>query len=749
MAAYDTMGLKTLGPNGEVPDCRMKDASATQDWCRRMIDNDARRSFKRSRVNGLVDGNPPYRLSKLREAGRGEACNVNWGTGRSYLESGSGSFYDLTSEAPSAVTFRTSYGKNDQERERYSTIASKEADIIFKKERLWDYQIQLSQWDMVLHGCGPMFFEDAYQVFPRATLCGDLKVPEWTKSETSYWEGCFLQVDYFPPELYNFIRNEDAAKLVGWDVEYTKKVIYNAIDKYAQAGIQYDWEFFQQQMKNNSLTYYDDTKICQIDHVFWKEFDGRITHAMVERNTADGLPVQYLFLHIGRYANWNEAVHPMYYDHGNGGYHHSVTGLGVKMYSAMEFENRLLCNLCDKAFSPKILFKPTTTESSQKFSLVHLGDYAVLPAGFDWQQTGVAGLMNDGLAMREELTGVMQNVLSSYRQSPPSQKSGNPVTKFEKQMEAALQSALSMPQFNRYYAQCDQLIQEIWRRLSDPNSTDERAKSFQDKCHKQGVPQEALNRVEYVGATRVVGQGSAFMRKQAIDALFPLAGTLPESGRNNLIADKISAEAGQAAVQRYFPTKDTMKKADDQQAEAMQWVVAMKNGVAPIMTDSQNPVTFAATFLNSASQAVKSLQQGADPHEVYGFLQIAGPAIAAYMREFGQDPTRQQIHQAMVKQWTQLTKITDQFKKQLMQAAQNQKSQQSKTSQVMTDEQLATAKVRNDISIKQAKAKAQMQMSAEKHKLQMAKGVQSLQLADATAASTIHRENLKAFATQE
>lgn len=749
MPSYETNGLKTLGPDGEVPECRMKDASATQDWCRRMIDNDARRSYKRSRVNGLVDGNPPYKASKLREAGRAESCNVNWGTGRSYLESGSGSFYDLTSEAPSAVTFRTSYGKTDEERESYSTIASKEADVIFKKERLWDYQIQISQWDMVLHGCGPMFFEDAYQVFPRAVLCGDLKVPEWTKSETSYWEGCCVQVDYFPPALYKFVMDEEAARAVGWNVDYVKKVIYRAISKDAQAGIQYDWEYFQQQMKNNSLTYYDDTKITQAEHVFWKEFDGRISHAIVERNSATGLPVEYLYIHVGRYANWSEAVHPMYYDHGNGGYHHSVTGLGVKMYSAMEYENRLLCNLCDKAFGPKILFKPTTTESSQKFSLVHMGDYAVMPAGFDWQQTGVSGLMNDGLAMREELTGIVQSNLSNYRQGASVQKSGNPVTKFEKQLNAAQQSALSMPQYNRYYAQCDQLTQEIWRRLTNPNSTDDRAIQFQKRCKEQGVPIEALCRVEYVGATRVVGQGSAFMRKQAIDALFPIAGALPENGRANLISDKIACEAGQPAVARYFPQKQQKQMATDQQVEALHWVGDMKQGIPFVVTSTQNAVTYGATFLNAASQSLQSLKQGADPHGVLAFLEQVGPAIAACLQRFGQDPTRKQIHDEMSKQWQQLAKITDQLKAKMQQQAQQQQAQSAKTSQAMNDQQLAQAKAQNEIAIRTAKAKSALQISADKHRQQMLKGVQTMQLADASTAATIHRDNLKSLSTAE
>lgn len=750
MSTYDTEGLKTIQWDGVIPETRMADARATQDWVLRMVYNDQRRAFKRSRVNGLVDGNPPYKLSKLKENGRADAANFNTGNGRSLLESGSGSFYDLSSEAPSAITFRTAFGDNDEQKEMYSNIAAAEADKLIKADKVWDFQMQISQWEMVLHGHGPMFFEDCYSIFPVSVLDGDMLVPERTRSDTEYFDGCVLQRDYYPPQLYDFIRDEGAATAIGWNVEYTKKVIMNAMDIQAQQGVYLTWEYYQQQCKNNSFAFYDnDNKMNRLAHCYWKEFDGRITHAIVEVTSSTDKAVEYLFISVGRYANWQEAVHPMYFDHGNGGFHHSVTGLGVKMYALMEYENRLVCNLCDKAFAPKILFSPTTTEAQQKFSIVRMGDYAILPAGVQVQQGGIQGMMGDGIEMREQLIGIMQNTLSNYRQGVSTQKSGNPVTKFEKQMEAAMQAALSMPQYNRYYKQMDSLFSEIWRRLTNPNTTDKRAKEFQENCRRQGVPLKALLMVDYVGATRVVGQGSAFMRKQAIDAIFPMAGALPEEGRNNLVNDSIAANAGQAAVARYNPAKGQKKMATDQQVEALHWVSDMKTGLPFVTTSTQNPVTYAATFMSAATQAVNSLKQGGDPHGVFAFLQLCGPAIAACLSRFGQDPTRQQVHAALMKQWKQLTQITDKLGKALQQQSQQKQQQQQKTQAAMNDRQIATAKAKNDIAIKNAKARAQLGQSAQKHQLANAQKIQDMKLKDATTAHEIRLNSMKAFATSE
>jgi hypothetical protein len=736
--AYESDYLQTLNTDLTVPETRMRNAQAVQDFFRRCIDDDEKRSKKRALVNGLVDGNPPYRRTDLLKANRADACNVNWNIARSYLESATGAFYDLYTEAPGFFSIATAFGKTDQERDQSSRIMSEEADRIISMDPVWDYQMQQSIWNMVLHGCGPLLFEDAYKILPRAYACGDLKVPEFTYSDTYYWEVGGIQAVYYPPELYAFIEDEAAAKAVGWDVEYTKRVIAAAMDIRQTAGIQYEWEQYQSELKNNTLAYYDNSKICRLVHVLWKEFDGRITQAIVERDSVSGPEVAFLFRSIGRYENFRQVIHPMYFDRGNGGYHHSVTGLGVKMFSAMEYQNRLLCNLVDKTFAPKTLFRPTTAEGSQRFQLAHHGDYALLPPGYDAVQSPISGLLTESLTMNQEISEIMQSNLSSYRQQIPMQEGGNPPTKFQKELEATQQSSLSKTTYNRYYKQLDLLYTEVARRLCNLNSCDERAMEYQRRCVKRGVPRECFGRIEKVEAVRVIGQGSTFMRKVAVDSMQSVVGSLPEDGRQNWLNDKIAAEAGQHAVARYNPPAQQNKLASDQQAEAMLWVAAMKTGAQPVITSSQNAVTYASTFLAAAVQAMQSLQKGADPAEVLQFLNVAGPAVAAHLARFKDDPTRKTIYDAINQQWQQLAKLTDQLKKQMAQQQQQQAQQQKKTQSAMTDDQIKTAQAQADIKRKDTKARSQIQIST-------AKARQGMAINDATAASEIRRNRLKAF----
>jgi hypothetical protein len=256
------------------------------------------------------------------------------------------------------------------------------------------------------------------------------------------------------------------------------------------------------------------------------------------------------------------------------------------------------------------------------------------------------------------------------------------------------------------------------------------------------VPKEALGRIARIQATRVVGQGSSFLRKGAIDALMPYAGALPEEGRQRLMEDKIAAEAGQSSVARYYPTAPKTT-ATAQEVEAVQWTAAFKMGVPCPVSSDQNAAVYAGTFLGAAMAAVQGIPQGADPGEVLKFLEAAGPSIAAQLKRLGKDPTRQNVFEALSKQFEELTGIVDRLKALVTKAGAARQEQAQRTQAAMNDQQLKQAKTMSDIQIKQAKTAAQMSQSADKHRLKMAQGTQDLVLADARSAAEIERDRLR------
>jgi len=751
-SGYD--GLKNLQqPDATPPETRISSAAQAQQMVARAVLADWPRDAKRAKVKGLVDGNPPYRQADLEAAGNADRCNVNWRSTESYLNAALTAFYDIFSESPTYATVILDT-PNHGDRVDKSRIATEEFDRLQRRESSFDYNMQLSQNDMVLYGSGPMYFPDHVDWRPRAFQHKDLLVPENAKSNTDLWEWCAVRMAYLPHEIYAYIMNEESATQMGWDVEATKQAIMEAHPEYAQGGNYLNWEWVQQQVKNNSYLWAAQSNKVFVSHVYFREFptegavEGKISHVIVVENygqeKSETGDEDFLFQKIGQFDNWNEVMHPMYYDHGGGGQHHSVTGMGVKMFAAMEYQNRLLCNLADKSFAPKIMFKASTAESEQTLSIANMGEFGLIPSGFDAVQMPVNPLMQDGLLFNRTLTSMLASNLSQYRQDLE-QESGNPITATEAQIRSSQQASLGKTQLNRYYEQLDFMYAEKFKRATNPNLSEKlpggkEAMEFQERCRKRGVTIEDLQKVESVKATRIVGQGSQFLRQQSLEFILGLVQSLPEDGRTHLMQDVIAARAGQSSVARYYPNPASMQKPGEQEERASNQICDMKNGIPAQVNSTQNAVIFCQAYLTAASSALQSIQQGGNPMEVLSFLELCGQAIAAQLQRISNDPTRKLVVRVLGDQFHKIAGLTDQLKQHLQQQAKAKQQQQAQLEQDQQQQngqlQLQAAKTKADIGMKGAKAQQQMKINQEKHD-------QQLSIHDATAAAEIRRKNLQ------
>lgn len=755
---YDLDAPKTLEESGSPPSTRIGDVLMTQSRISRFVKADTNRSKRRALVKGLVDGNPPYKVTALETAGRAYACNVNWRVAESYLGQALGAFYDVFSETPTYATIECDYGSVD-EQQNDSRILTEEFHKLLKKDKSWDYNMQISQFEMVLYGCGPLWFNDAYDWRCEAGLNGDLKVPEFAKSNTHNWDEAARLSCYLPHELYERIMNPGAATDMGWNVKAVKDAIIQAHPKSKDSNDYRQWDWHQQRIKNQSFEYSAESSVIECANYFVREFpttktgsNGTITHVIVMRNTTES-PVQYLFKHERRFDNWDQVVHPMYYANDGGGYHHSVTGMGVKMYSAMEYQNRLLCNLADKTFAPKLLFQPTTANAEQQLNMIQFADFGKVPGGFQLLQTPVGSFIEDGVVFNREISRLVASNLSQYRQELR-KEDGNPATATQIVHDAQQQARLGKTQLNRYYEQLDGVYAEMYRRASSPSMNENlpggrEAKEFQKRCKERGVKPEALRRAT-AKATRVTGQGSEFMRQQNLEFLLGLVSMLPEDGRDNLIMDIVASRAGQPYVQRYYNVQSASNRSDDHKALATLQVAAMKEGIPPVMSGSQNHVIYAQVFLQAAAQAVNSAAQGqSDPREALAFMELAGPAIAQHLEAIKADPSRKQIYDILAAQFKEVGKRADELQKVVQQQMQQAQEQAIAAQRVQainngTDPQTAikAAETGQKIRMQWTKTNESLRQKEEKHR-------QSLALNDATTANEIRRQQAQDAAKAE
>jgi hypothetical protein len=577
----------------------------------------------------------------------------------------------------------------------------------------------------------------------------DLLVPDSSKSNVGDWTACAVRSSYQVHELFAFIRNEEAAAKAGWDISTAKKAIVSAAPKSQGLAGDTGWEAHQQELRNNDLSYSSRCSTVEVAHVFYREFptdefpDGAISHCIVDQR-GDGR--KFLFRKLNRYKKWSEAVHCMYYDKGDGT-HHSVKGMGVKMFASLELKNRLKCSLVDAAVArTAIHFEVDSPNDLNRSNIIQMGPYSIVPPGWKVTQTNSAGVLDAPLAVERELEGLMQANLSQYRQRL--EKGGNPRTATEVEAIVAQQSVLGKTQLNRYYSQLDAFFAERYRRAINPNLTTDipgadEALDFQRRAIERGCPKECLKAVEFVQATRTAGRGSPLERRAISNQLMSVIGLLPEGGRKHVIEDHIASLAGYHSLSRYFPTPEEDIDTQEQQQEAARENALFKLGAVIPIAGGDNHAVHAEVHLSAAAEAGQAAQQGmGDLAELGVYLNDITQHTAGHLQEMAQDPTRKDLLKIYSEKLNELQKLAAQIgeevarQQQEAQAAQQEQQQQMAEMQAMQagqdpgdqlaqmraerDEARRDMKTQNDMQRKNAKTSQDMALKDSKNAQQMA-----------------------------
>ncbi|MEI7452760.1 MAG: hypothetical protein WCK04_00860 [Actinomycetes bacterium] len=738
--------LETIDEDGKAPETRIADAASAREIFQKLIMADQLRNATRSKLRGLVDGNPPYNPAELRRNNQAFRTNVNFRESEAFLSLAMASFYDVFAEVPTYANIRTGYGNDMDKREDWSKIITEEFDRLQKLDKDFDYIMQLSQREMVLVGDGPLIFEDATDWRCKAIMANDLLVPDGTKSNVSDWKVALVRTRMGVDDLFEKIQDEESAKATGWNVDYVRQRIRAAMPEPYRSGVQYDWEFFQRQLRSNDITFSARSEVVLMCHVFYKEFDGKISHAIIDERDSQG----FMYRKLRRFSRWEQVIHPMYYDRGDGE-HHGVKGLGIKMLQAMELKNRLRCAMVDAAFArTQILFRPLNANALSKTSVVQQGPYAILPPDYEVIQQNIAGVLDAPMAVNAELENVLQGNLSQYRQSL-SKPQGNPKTAFEVNVMVSQQSAIGKTQLSRYYNQLDSFFEERYNRASNPNlnpitKSDKDAIEFQRRCKERGVPIQAMMDIDFVEATRTVGQGSQFAKQQLLGSLLSLSGALPEGGKINLLKDYIAAQVGQQMVDRYLPTQIQSSRIQDQAALAVLEHASIHQSNMPIVTDTQDHVIHIDTHMAAANQAASSLQSGGNPQEIMLFMQGIGQHVQDHLQRLSTDPARRQQVDGYAQHLQELGKTIEQLGQMIQQQQQGQaQMQQAQAIQQGTDPR--TAVMNADIQAKIARQNAETMANIQRQNAKTnadlsrrnAKTTADIQRANATAESDLAR----------
>jgi hypothetical protein len=537
---------------------RVKDCRAAREVFQRLREADDEAARGRASVQAMFDGAPPYDEQELASSGQAFRCNVNFDEAGAMLEHAMAGYVDLFSSVETLMTVKVTEGE-ESSRPDWEQIIAEELTRMIREWPGFSFNFLSNVQHFVGKGVGICYFDDTVDWRFSVAALGDFFIPRRTKATEDEIEVACCVRKYTPGKLCQVISNPTEAAEMGWNVSLVKEAIRKAMPTESR---NHDWERIQEEMKNNDLFY--DTTCEEISLVFmWaKEKDGSVSqYVFLEESISRETETEFLCKRPNAYENMLQAFVFFTYGIGTNGYYHSIRGLGYKIFPHIQLSNRARSQFYDGALlSSTLLLQPETENALEELSLVYYGPYSVLNPGMNVVERPTPNTSQAIGPMLSDLQSLVQSKTSQYS-SEGAFNSGRERTRFEVQAHLEYVSRLNVTALNIFYEPWRRLIREMVRRILHPDYVRElpggmEVEKFFNRCViLRGVPEQVIRSVDIssIRENRAVGSGSEAARMMALEEFMELMGTLDETGRQNLLRDKIAARIGYEAADRYAP----------------------------------------------------------------------------------------------------------------------------------------------------------------------------------------------------
>ena len=374
----DGLDLGSLDERGKPVETRLKDVKAAVGIFATLLRADEKSAVNRSRIDSMFDGVAPYSQSQLAASGQGLKTNLNFGEAQRLLDISLSAYVDLYTSLEKLVEVKATTGERSEVGPKEDIVAEELTNLFRRWPEFHSSYLRLCT-QFIKHGVGIAYFDSPEDWKFRVGGFADILIPRQSTASENGIDIAVGRRQYQLHELYHFIKNEKAAKAVGWNVEEVKRVMMENVKtsgrSYTSGNNYSDYESLQAEIKNNDLYTGIQNPTVDVLHYWVREIDGSVSHYI----SAESSPKDFLYKKVSRYETPEQAYIFFTYGVGSNGTYHSIRGLGQRVFSHVQTSNRLRCQQIDGAMlASSVMIQPENQRSLDELSFTFYGAYAVM-----------------------------------------------------------------------------------------------------------------------------------------------------------------------------------------------------------------------------------------------------------------------------------------------------------------------------------------------------------------------------------
>jgi len=717
----DGLELDALNEEGKPVVTRLKDVKSALSIFRTLFKADEKSAVNRARVDAMFDGAAPYNQGNLTTSGQGLKTNLNFGEAQRLLDISLSAYVDLYSSLEKLVEVKGTIGERAEVAPLEDIVANELTHLMRSWPEFHSAYLRLCT-TFIKHGVSISYFDSPDDWKFRVGGFTDILIPRQTPASEECIDIAIGRREYLLHELHAFIKNEEAATKVGWDVDEVKRVIKNnatTTGRGASSNGLNEFEALQSELKNNDIYSGIQNPTVSVLHYWVKEMDGSVSHYISCENT----PKEFMYKKVSRYGSAEQAYVMFTYGVGSNGTYHSIRGLGQRIFSHIQTSNRLRCQQIDGAMlASAVMIQPENQRSLDELQFTYYGAYAVLSPNVRIVEKAIPNL---GTAVQPALQDITQQLqLNTDTVSTYGPNQGSP---YRNQMQVAsdidITSRLSGASLNLFYGSWTRLLKEVVRRIVTTKKKDKAITDFYARCAKRGVPEQFIKTLDLdrTIAVRSIGSGSRADRVASLRELQGLQGQFDEVGRRNLTRDIVATRVGHDLADRYVSANEEKRPTVDVKIAFFENQQLQEGQDVPVI-DNELHGTHLEVHVPVLNQIIQAINEGqADPMQVLPTLQSFYKHISDTAQLAAGDPTLEPLvndtkqvlqyaEEAINNTMKAAQKIQrDQMKEQGVEGEEAEMMQQdSKMQEHQVKMQIATEKAELDMAIKQKKHEQEM-----------------------------------------
>lgn len=655
-----------IDSSGEPTQRSIKDPQMARDIVMTVVAAGRNRAIVNSRILAKYNAERPYDAHKLEAEGLGWRQNFTTKPLPSMIEKVAPRFM----AAVDALKYFTSaalsnkWENNTEKTEKFRAAITK---LIRTRKGFRTFLEDLAFND-ALFGSAVAARLDEFSWFPKAFGQDEAFLADGTKSDSRWGQIVVLKEVFLPHELFDMVKDREAAQTAGWNLQNTFEAINRASpqqirDRLNVGGTLETW--YQNALRELTIgaSYMAGNLVIVVYNLLAREVTGKVSHYRLA-----GPEMAPIFERNDQFPSMESCAVFFTFQKGNGTVHGSK-GVGRDIYELAGMLDRTRNEIVDRLIMSGKTLVQGDVKRIHTFKMSVIGSTVIIPNNWTVMEQKIDGNVEGFLQLDTYFKQIVNELIGSTSTPQPGAGGEDMRSPAAWNLLAQREQEGQDVRISRFLAQFTDLIQMMQTSACDADVMDEDAKMMQKDLLKV-MTREELDELAKQPVAEVVDDLTPMERQLLVSVIQEKKGNPLYNQRQLEVADVTARVNAEFADKVILPDNDPTEEAEQNRFQNLELVLLSAGQAVPV-SPRDNHMIHLGIIMPAAEQVGGQIAQG---QMDTGVLQ----AMVAHINEHYTQAVQQGVKKEMIAQvYNFLKKAQEQLAKLAQVDQQAQQIQQS------------------------------------------------------------------------